>query len=627
MADYIYLLGTRLSPAQREALKQVRDVARSKAMTVFLVGGAVRDLTCGTAIRDIDVTVQGNALKLKKDLEKAGGRVVGTNDAFQSLFLTFPGGVRVEVASTLAITYPKPGKPVAKPSSILDDLRSRDFTANAMAISLNEGSYGLLMDPLNGVADIENRELRLVSNYGFIEDPARMIRATRLSARFGWTLEERTRQRYETGKAEGYISALAPWTRSYELEEVFHEEDPLRIQRRLEAEGWSKVLFQGWSASKANETEIEKLRDTAGQLNIMGIFADTSAALFPLLTAKLGGKETAALKKAFARPGFVEEIESLEKRTKDFAAQFTGKANAAPSDAWRMIYAADPEAVLSLAYGSKNAGVQQKFKLFFSEWPQARVKIPYPLMQEMRITPEIAGYDELLEKLFFAIMDAKLETPEMAKAFLEPYSPPAPPPPPNLRRRPAKRESKPAKARAPKAAAKSAGAEGAVALTAGAASPAGEAVAKGAKGVKTVASKPSAAEEAARAVAAKKSAPAASAKPAAKTAAPAKGAAFKSVKAVKPVAVAKKVAPAKKVVPAKKTAKPVAKTKPKAPAKKAAKTAVKVSAKRKPSPPAKAASKKAKKAAPAKKSVAAKNAKNAKKKVAAGSKAKKSGRR
>jgi tRNA nucleotidyltransferase (CCA-adding enzyme) len=569
MADYIYLLETRLSPAQREALKQVRDVARSRSMTVFLVGGAVRDLTSGTSIRDVDVVVQGNALKLRKELEKAGGRVTGQNEVFQSLYLTFPGGVRVEVGSTLTVTYPKPGKPVAKSAGILDDLRRRDFTANAMAISLNEGSYGLLMDPLNGVADIENRELRLVSNYGFIEDPSRMIRAARLGARFGWAMEERTQQRYETGKGENYISALGSWEQSYELEEVFHEEDPLRVERRLEAEGWNKVLFQNWAASKANEAEIDKLRDMAGQLNTMGVFADSAAALFPLLTAKLGGKETAALKKAFARPGFVDEIESLERRTKDFAAQFTSKANAAPSDAWKMIYAADPEAVLSLAYGSKNASVQQKFKSFLTEWPQARVKIPYPLMQEMRITPELPVYDELVEKLFFAIMDAKLETPELQRAFLEPYSPPAPPPPPNLRRRPAKRESK-----ASKKAAKTVQANGAAGGTEAAATT--KAVSGAADhGAPTKASqKQAGSQDGTKSVAKKAAAPAAAVKVAAKkTVVPAK--AVKKV--VKPAA--KKTAPAKKaaaktVAKAKRPAKPAKSAKAKLPARRPVKKAI-----------------------------------------------------
>jgi tRNA nucleotidyltransferase (CCA-adding enzyme) len=604
MADYIYLLESRLTPAQREALSRIRNVARTHGLTVFLVGGAVRDLTIGVAIRDLDVAVQGNALKLRKDLEKAGGKVVGTNEVFQSLYLDFPGGVRTEVSSTLHITYPKPGRPVARSAGILDDLRGRDFTANAMAVSLNEGSYGLLMDPLNGIADIENRELRLVSNYGFIEDPSRMIRASRLSSRLGWVLEERTQQRYETGKAENYIDALGSWERSYELEEIFHEEDPLRIARRLESEGWAKLLFPQWTSAKANEVEVERLRDAAGQLIVSGIVPDPSPALFPLLTAKLGGKETAALKKAFAREGFVDEIESLEARTKALATQFTSKEYAAPSAAWKLLYAADPQAVLSLVFGTKNAAVKQKFEQFFKDWPQARNRLPYALMQEMRITADLPGYAELIEKLFFAIMDAKLETPEAMRAFLEPYSPPAPPPPPNLRRRPAKRESRASK-KAPKPAPPP--------PVEGAAITASAAPAKAAKATKSVPEKaaakavpapankaaaPAPAKAPAKAAPAKAPAKKATPKPAAKTPAKAARPAAKLVKKAAPIlkTVAKvagklaKKAPAKKA-PAKKPA-PKPKAKPKPSAKKPApKPAKKAPAKKKPAKPAKAAKK------------------------------------
>jgi tRNA nucleotidyltransferase (CCA-adding enzyme) len=320
MADYIYLLQTRLTPAQQDALQHVRDLSKARGMTVFLVGGAVRDLSSGAPIRDLDFAIQGNATKLKKDLQHVGA-LIGENEAAQSLFFNFPGGVRVEISSTQSVTYSKPGKPVYKPATILDDLRRRDFTANAMAISLNEGSYGLLMDPLNGIADLENRELRLVSNYGFIEDPSRMIRATRLAARTGWTLEQKTQQRYETGKSEDYIAALAPFQRAYELEEIFHEEDPLYILRRLEAEGWAKILSPSLSSAKANEAELDRLRDTVGQLDQMGIHPDPSAAIFPLLTAKLSAKESADLKASFARPGFADQIAALEPDTREFAAR------------------------------------------------------------------------------------------------------------------------------------------------------------------------------------------------------------------------------------------------------------------------------------------------------------------
>ncbi len=451
MADYIYLLENRLSTAQRAALATISEVARARSLTLFLVGGAVRDLTSGSPVRDLDVVVQGNALKLKKDLEKAGAMIDGEMEPGQSLFLRFPGQVRVEVGSTLSVTYPKPGKAVVKPATILDDLRRRDFTANAMALSLNEGSYGLLMDPLNGVADIENRQLRLVSNYGFIEDPVRMIRAARLVARLGWTLEEKTQTRYETGIHEGYISVLNDFHRGYETEEILHEEDPLRVLKRLEAEGWMKVLAPAWNSSKVNVAELERLREVQTQLQIQGIHPDPSAANFPLLTAKLSAKEVATLKQSFPRQGYVAQIDSLEAESRDLRAQLSGKSTALPSQTWRLLTSAQPEVVLQVAFSSKTPALQAKFKAFAGEWPQARNRMPYTVMQEMRITPELPGYNDLLEKLFFELMDGNLSTPEEMKAFLEPYSPPAPPPPVNMRRvRAAKKDAKPAKSRSRK---------------------------------------------------------------------------------------------------------------------------------------------------------------------------------
>jgi tRNA nucleotidyltransferase (CCA-adding enzyme) len=593
MADYIYLLENRLSQAQQASLQTVREAARNKGLTVFLVGGAVRDLISGSPVRDLDVVVQGNALKLKKDIEKAHGIISGEHEPGHTFYARFPNGVRMEIGSTLSVTYPKPGKPVYKPATILEDLRRRDFTANAMAISLNDGSYGLLMDPLNGVADIENREFRLVSNYGFIEEPVRMIRAVRLGARLGWHMDEKTQERYETGKQEGYISALDDFHRGYETEEIFHEEDPLRVLRRLESEGWMKHLAPALSASKANIPELEKLRGTHTQLQLQGIHPEGSVANFSLLTAKMAPKEVSALKKSFPRQGFVDEIEALEGEAREFAAQFSSKAAALPSQAWKLLYASKPEAILWTAHTAKTPAVKAKFESFYKEWPQAKQKLPHTLMQEMRIVPGVPQYEELLDKLFFELMDSKLGTVEEMKAYLDPYSPPAPPPPVHLRRaRVAKKEPKAAKSRK-KAVAAEEGVEGAVALEASAETP----VVAAAKPVKAAAVKVSAPTKkaapvkiAAKVVAKKAAAPAKKVAVPTKKAAPVKAVVKKAVaKAPAKKVVAKKAAPAKKPVAKKPAAKPAPK---KAPAKPVAKKA-----------PAKAAAKKApaKKAAPAKK--------------------------
>ena len=91
---------------------------------------------------------------------------------------------------------------------------------------------GLLMDPLNGAADIEARTLRLVSNYGFLEEPALLIRATRYRTRLGWELDPRTQSRYENAKDEGVIEHLSAHARSYELEQIGHEDDGLKVLAR-----------------------------------------------------------------------------------------------------------------------------------------------------------------------------------------------------------------------------------------------------------------------------------------------------------------------------------------------------------------------------------------------------------
>jgi tRNA nucleotidyltransferase/poly(A) polymerase len=434
MPDYIYLLENRLSAAQQNALRQVRDAARHAEMPVFLAGGAVRDLTSGFPVRDLDFSVQGNALKLRKALEKAGGTYWGEHEASRTLFFWFPGSVRVEVSSSRREEYPKPGKPVYHWAPILEDLRRRDFTANAMAVSLNEGSWGLLLDPLNGFADIEARHLRLASNYGFFEDPSRMLRAIRLSARTGWEMDPRTKSRYENAKAEGMMEQLSAFSQGYELEEIGHEEDPLKVLRALEAEGWMKLLCPAWTAAKADVKGLEELNRLYVKLLMLGVNPDPSAAHMELLTAKMSPKEIAGLKKQFPRTGFADQWNHLEQSAKDFSKELLGKHAATPSAAWKLLVSYEPEAVLWLAFSAKAAPVKDKFNNFFNVWPEARQKIPTALMAEMRITPDLPEYGKIAEELFFQFMDGKLQTDEEIRKFLEPYSPPAPPPPVVIRR-------------------------------------------------------------------------------------------------------------------------------------------------------------------------------------------------
>jgi tRNA nucleotidyltransferase (CCA-adding enzyme) len=623
MPDYIQLLESKLTPVQKQALNAITELARAKGTTVFLAGGAVRDIISGASVRDLDITVGANPLKFRKDLEKAGFTITGQHEPSQTVYMRYGRQARVEVSAARTESFAKPGKPEYRPATILADLHRRDFTANAMALSLNEGSWGLLLDPLNGSADIHARQLRLASNYGFLEDPIRMVRAIRLSTRTGWDMEERTKTRYENAKAEGVFSAVPATQRGYEMEEIAYEEDPLPVMRALEAEGWMEQLSPVWTSKSGDLAGIEKLHERLVQLLMAGLHPDPSAAQFRLLTAKLTPAQLSTLKKSFVRSDLIAESEGLDNEAKEVLQQITSKEAAKPSQLWKLLHDLKPEGVLWLFFTTKSATVQNRFESFFAKWPEARQKIPNALLQEMRITPDVPGYDELLDKLTFAFMDGELPDDAAIRKLAESYSPPAPPPAVTVRRsRAVKRVVEPrgTKGRGKKAAAKEAAAAGiplAAAQDDGAASeqkaaaampPAQKAAGKPSK-KGAAADAPKAAIKAVAAAVARPAAAKAAAKPAAK---PAKAAAKPEKKAVAPaksVTVAKrKPEAATKAASKPKAAKPKAASS-KAPAKHAANSA-------RAATPAKAA-------APAKKA-AAKSAKPAKAAAKPGSKAAKS---
>ncbi|MGB6932240.1 MAG: CCA tRNA nucleotidyltransferase [Acidobacteriaceae bacterium] len=453
MPDYIQLLESKLSPNEKQALNAMTDVARARQITVFLTGGAVRDIVSGASVRDLDITVQANPLKFKKDLEKAGFTITGEHEPSHTLYLRFGKQARMEISSARTETFSKPAKPEYSPAGILDDLRRRDFTANAMALSLNEGSWGLLLDPLNGTADISARQLRLVSNYGFLEDPIRLVRAVRLMSRTGWDMEERTKARYDNAKAEAVISAITAVQRGYELEEIGYEEEPQQVLKALEAEGWLEHLSPHWSSRSVDVQGLERLHEKFVQLLMAGLHPDPSAAQFRLLTAKLSPAHLSALKKAFVRSDLIAEANALDSEAKHVLQKMSAKDAAKPSQLWKLLHSVKPEAVLWLFFTNKTAAVQHKFENFFTKWPEARQKIPNAILQDMRILPDVEGYDELLDKLTFAFMDGELPTEETIRKFAEPYSPPAPPPPVIVRRsRTVKRVTEPKKAKGRKAA-------------------------------------------------------------------------------------------------------------------------------------------------------------------------------
>jgi tRNA nucleotidyltransferase (CCA-adding enzyme) len=431
MADYIYTMETRLTPEQQRAVNLVTELARTAEMNLYLTGGTIRDLVSGFPIRDVDLTLQGNPLKLQRDLERAGATVERVEDDLKVLYLVFPGHVRLELGMAFSATYEKPGKPPrVAPATITEDLRRRDFTVNAMALSLNPGSRGLLLDPANGLADIENKHIRILHNYAFLDDPVRLIRATRFTTRFHWQMEERTQARYAAAKENNYIEYIQDRSLGQEIEELAYEEDPLHILRALDKEGWLKVLHPRWSLSKVDSAGLGQFLKMRQQMQQYGYNPEIAPAVLFFLTRRMSSRDANDIQKSIPRRPLVEAWRNLDEEASELAHKLMGKEAATPSRAWHVLSAAKPESILFLEVTARAQSVVHKIRNFFGKWRQVRQKLPLPEMTELHITPALPAYVKVEEEAFYLLLDGKLRSRTELLKFLKPYAPPPPPPPP-----------------------------------------------------------------------------------------------------------------------------------------------------------------------------------------------------
>jgi tRNA nucleotidyltransferase (CCA-adding enzyme) len=435
MADYIYTMEIRLTPDQLKGVGLVEDVTRAAGMNLYLTGGAIRDIISGFTIRDLDFTVQGNPLKLQKDFEKAGAKITAVEEDARTIFLALPGNARAEVSMARTERFEKTGKPpIVMPATIHEDLRRRDFSVNAMALSLNDGSRGLLLDPFNGVADIEAKLIRILQNYSFLEDPSRLIRATRFAARFHWPLEERTQARYDAAKEGKYIDHILRSSIGHEIAALAHEDDPLNVVKMLEKEGWLKVLHEHWNVSKIDVNGLGTLMKTRQQMVDLGYTPDAGPAVMYFLTAHFSDKDVADIQKMIPRKDLVEAWRDIEDHAKELSKRLMGKEAATPSRTWQLLSAARPEMVLFLAVTAKQQSVEQKIKNYLTKWRQVQQKLPLPEMTELLITPQLPEYPRLAHDVFMLLLDGKLRSRTETLKFLKPFAPPPPPPPPAPRR-------------------------------------------------------------------------------------------------------------------------------------------------------------------------------------------------
>jgi len=411
MSDYMFMLESHLSASQNRAVAQVQRAAAQANVNLFLVGGAVRDMLGGFPIRDLDFTVEGNALKLAKVVAKETGAEMAVVDEHRrSVEMLFPGGTTAEIAMARQERYIKVGgRPIITPATIHEDLRCRDFTVNAVALSLNRASLGLLLDPTNGVADLEHHELRTVYSRALYDDPGRLLRLIRFRVRFGFTVDVRTQQQYENARLEELEKCLTGRRLFSELAEIAAEANPGEVLQLLEQEKLLALFSPALAGVKLNLAGFARL-EKARQLVPFGadLAVDNLALFLFLLNEKLSPKERAALAKSTAMRAAEASLGNrLAAGAKKIEAELKSAKIKKASHIYKILSAAPGEQILLIYVNSNIRVVQDRIRNYFQKYLPAALEVTDREVAATGVEPGTSKFKKAKEDMIRIRLDSR----------------------------------------------------------------------------------------------------------------------------------------------------------------------------------------------------------------------------
>jgi len=225
------------------------------------VGGVVRDLLMRKRIWDLDLVVEGDAIALACKLGEKWQVNCHTFQEFGTAHMKYKD-YKLEFATTRRETYPHPGSyPVVEWATLKEDLLRRDFTINAMALSLNPEDFGTLIDYFGGLRDLKDGIIRVLHPMSFVEDPVRILRALRFAGRFGFKLSKGTEKLLKKAVSLGLLKKAPRGRILNELRLALREERLLEILRLYKRYGILEQIIEGFVFKPDMENLLEKLKD------------------------------------------------------------------------------------------------------------------------------------------------------------------------------------------------------------------------------------------------------------------------------------------------------------------------------------------------------------------------------
>jgi tRNA nucleotidyltransferase (CCA-adding enzyme) len=385
-------------------LNLVKDAGKKAevlGLKLYLVGGVVRDLLLERPNYDLDMVVEGDAIVLAQEMVKGSQAKITIHQRFGTAKLSY-ADFSLDFATARSETYSKPGAlPTVKPGTIKDDLIRRDFSTNAMAISLMPQSFGDLIDLYQGKGDLKNGVIRILHPDSFTDDATRILRAIRYEQRLGFKLEVETEKLLR--RHVPMLDTISGDRIRHEFYRLLDEAEPERFFQRAQELG---VLYKlshalegnGWLSARFAQT-----RQTYKRISPVPIY-------FCLLVYHMNGKEVEQFTSCLNMPKGMAEAMRHTLRLK-VKLHRLAEPKLKPSDIYQLLRGYATQAIRANAVATDSLIVSELLKLYLNKLSTIKPFLKGRELKQIGVS-EGPKMGELLKVLHEAKLNGEVRTRE-----------------------------------------------------------------------------------------------------------------------------------------------------------------------------------------------------------------------
>lgn len=409
------LLRSRLPHHLVALLEEAGQVADRCGVSLFVVGGCVRDLLLNIKNDDLDLVVEGDGIAFARKLGEVFHARVTSHERFGTAIVLLPDGYKLDVATARTEYYEYPtALPTVEQGSIKKDLYRRDFTMNALAVRLNGKGFGDVLDFYGGQRDLNDKVVRVLHGLSFVEDPTRVFRAIRFETRFGFHLGKDTAALMTGAVKMNLFHRLSGHRLLEELKLLLSEREPKHAITRLAEFGLLRFIHPKLSWSERLRTLLGTVEQTIDWYRLLYLDRKMDVWLVYMM-ALLEVLPERAVTDVLKRFPFSDSEARILKATRvgcHRSIRRLGRLPALkPGETYRLLSGLSDETLLGLMAKSKGDMVKRQISAFLTTYQHVKPSLTGTDLKAMGLKPG-PRFKKILDQLLDARLNGEVKTKE-----------------------------------------------------------------------------------------------------------------------------------------------------------------------------------------------------------------------